>query len=64
MSDQKKQSEMLMLASEITYHPCEMCSSLDYDYGDCIPDDDGNYKPKTCDQCNFGDIKGSSIQIH
>ena len=53
---------------DVIYHPCEFCGSDAYDVGDCDPieREDGkfDYKPKTCDICNFGHVKYSKVTLH
>ena len=48
----------------VEYQPCQNCFSLDYDIADGEVDEKGIYCPRTCDVCNFGNIKGSNIPIH
>jgi hypothetical protein len=37
---------------------------MDYDMADGEPDKQNNFTPRTCDQCNFGDVLNSKTQIH
>lgn len=56
------------LFKDVVYKPCKLCGSISYDQadGDVIESEEGEpvYEPRTCDQCNFGDIKHSNTQIH
>jgi hypothetical protein len=52
------------LFKDVTYKPCKFCGTMDYDMADGEPDKQNNFTPRTCDQCNFGDVLNSKTQIH